>query len=979
MLPARYDGWLAALSYLVAALASYTAIDLAGRVAEFRAEPRKAAAWLAGGAVAMGAGVWAMHFLGMLAYRLPVPVQYELWTTLVSMVVAIATSGFALFIVTRRDFSLPHLLLGGAVMGAGIGTMHYNGMAAMRLDAQVMYYAGPFALSVVNAVACSTIALWLVSRRTQATTQRKILAAAVMGVAIASMHYTGMYATVCVATSPGSATGGELDPMLLAVAITVITLLIIGMALAVSLQSQLMTRAMRAQNETLLAEVEQRRRVESELQAHRDNLQTLVDTRTRDLSQANQALQESETRFRATFDQAPVGIMHVGVDSGSILLVNRKLCEMLGYEQRELLGMTSANIVDPSQRGNDRANYRDRMLHGEIDTYASERLYVRKDGSDLWVSRTVSMVKDVADNPLYFILVVEDITARRQSAQAQAQLAAIVETSNDAIVGRAPDDAIISWNSAAERLFGWSEQEVLGKSFRQLLTLVPHAPLHGRFEKVLRGEPSPAPLQDVRKRKDGTTITVETTLSAVKDDHGKILFVSCIMRDVTDKIRADRHIEQLATRDTLTGLANRNMLLEKMTDAVARLSRAKSQLAVMFIDLDKFKAVNDMFGHAAGDALLSGCAKRLIDCVREVDVVARLGGDEFVVPLTDLTDTAIVSSIADRMIKSLIAPYRLSGQDAFTSASIGICFYPGDGTNVTALMKNADIAMYHAKELGRNNYQFYAEDMNQRMLARTQLEREIRGALDNNEFVLHYQPQVTVATGAIQGAESLIRWQHTSRGLLPPAAFIAMAEETGLIVPLGVWVLNEACRTIKAWRTKNVNVPYVVVNVSAAQLGDALVTAVRQAVADSGIDATWLMIEITETMLMQRVEEAITILRQIHELGVRIAMDDFGTGYSSLSVLQRLPLDTLKIDRSFVAAIDSDADNARAGAIIGAIIAIAKELNLSVVAEGVETPTQLAYLRRLHCESYQGYLYSKPVGADEIAARYATQTGTAVV
>ena len=269
--------------------------------------------------------------------------------------------------------------------------------------------------------------------------------------------------------------------------------------------------------------------------------------------------------------------------------------------------------------------------------------------------------------------------------------------------------------------------------------------------------------------------------------------------------------------------------------------------------------------------------------------------------------------------------------------------------------------------------------MNQRMLARTQLEREIRGALDNNEFVLHYQPQVTVATGAIQGAESLIRWQHTSRCLLPPAAFIAMAEETGLIVPLGVWVLNEACRTIKAWRTKNVNVPYVVVNVSAAQLGDALVTAVRQAVADSGIDATWLMIEITETMLMQRVEEAITILRQIHELGVRIAMDDFGTGYSSLSVLQRLPLDTLKIDRSFVAAIDSDADNARAGAIIGAIIALAKELNLSVVAEGVETPTQLAYLRRLHCESYQGYLYSKPVGADEIAARYATQTGTAVV
>jgi EAL domain-containing protein (putative c-di-GMP-specific phosphodiesterase class I) len=306
----------------------------------------------------------------------------------------------------------------------------------------------------------------------------------------------------------------------------------------------------------------------------------------------------------------------------------------------------------------------------------------------------------------------------------------------------------------------------------------------------------------------------------------------------------------------------------------------------------------------------------------------------------------------------------LRGHDALTSASIGICFYPADGGDVTTLMKNADIAMYHAKELGRDNYQFYAEEMNQRMLRRAQLERELRAALENGEFVLHYQPQVIVATGEIRGAESLVRWHHPTRGMVSPIEFIPVAEETGLIVPLGQWILDQACRTIKAWQENGVAIPYIVVNVSAAQLGDDLVKSVRQALVTHGIAASWLMLEITETMLMEEVEEAIAILR-------RIAMDDFGTGYSSLSVLQRLPLDTLKIDRSFVKAIDDETDNARAVAIIGAIIAIAKELNLSVVAEGVETPTQLAFLRTLNCDTYQGYLYSMPVDTITMETRFA--------
>jgi diguanylate cyclase (GGDEF)-like protein/PAS domain S-box-containing protein len=651
-----------------------------------------------------------------------------------------------------------------------------------------------------------------------------------------------------------------------------------------------------------------------------------------------------------------------------IVYWNDSAHRLYGYTADEVLGKDTGFLVPPEMQG-ERERYWVQLQQG-IALTNHETVRLCKDGTRVDVSMSVFFVKDRNEAIIGTASIVRDITARKRSERAQAQLAAIVATSNDAIVGRAPDGTIVSWNAAAERIFGWTTGEALGQPFRELLAR-PGSTQRGRFEKLLRGETVPFSLVDIRPRKDGSSIHVETTVSAVKDEHGKVLFISYIMRDISERIRAELEIEQLATKDALTGLSNRNMLIEQMHTAIARAARAHTQLGVMFVDLDKFKAVNDTLGHTAGDELLRECAERLTDCVREVDIVARLGGDEFMVLLTDITDITIVAPIADRMLKLLSTPYQLHGDTAQTSASIGICFFPADGNDVTTLMRNADIAMYHAKEKNRNNYQFYAEEMNQRMLQRTRLERELRAALENNEFVLHYQPQITIATGAIQGAESLIRWQHPTRGLLSPAEFIPVAEETGLIVPIGEWVLNHACTTIKAWRAKGVGIPYIVVNVSAAQLGEGLVTSVRQALVNHGIEAGWLMLEITETMLMERVEEAISILRRIRELGIRIAMDDFGTGYSSLSVLQRLPLDTLKIDRSFVRAIDDETDNARAVAIIGAIIAIAKELNLSVVAEGVESTTQLAFLRTLNCDTYQGYLYSKPINTMTLEARFA--------
>jgi diguanylate cyclase (GGDEF)-like protein/PAS domain S-box-containing protein len=554
----------------------------------------------------------------------------------------------------------------------------------------------------------------------------------------------------------------------------------------------------------------------------------------------------------------------------------------------------------------------------------------------------------------------------------EQQLRTLLDGVRDYAIFSIDEQGFVSkWNQASTRILGYEAQDMEGVSFARIFKDKTSARVtrnegllavaaKGRFET-----------NTTLVRKNHEEFEANIVVTPLSSSEEGVKGYSVVVRDITERVKAERYIEQLATRDSLTGLPNRNMLLHEMEGAIARAIRAQVKMAVMFIDLDHFKSVNDTLGHIAGDVLLTTVAGRLTECVREVDIVARLGGDEFIVALTEIENIPSVSLVAERMIKALTTPMMLMGHQTQISGSIGICIYPDDGKDMNTLMKNADIAMYHAKELRRNNYQFYAEEMNERMLRRLRMEKELRAAVDNGEFVLYFQPQVIVSDGKIRGAESLVRWNHPAEGLLSPTRFIGVAEETGLILPLGAWILNEACRNIKLWRAKGVGIPYVVVNVSAAQLSDDLVTLVRQALVDHEIEPGWLMLEITETMLMERVEEVISILRRIRELGIRIAMDDFGTGYSSLSVLQRLPLDTLKIDRSFVVAIDDEANNARAVAIIGAIIAIAKELSLSVVAEGVETATQLAFLRTLNCDTYQGFLYSEPIDAAALEARFA--------
>jgi diguanylate cyclase (GGDEF)-like protein len=430
-------------------------------------------------------------------------------------------------------------------------------------------------------------------------------------------------------------------------------------------------------------------------------------------------------------------------------------------------------------------------------------------------------------------------------------------------------------------------------------------------------------------------------------------------------LTAQEELQDQATHDFLTGLPNRLLFSDRLTQRLAEAQRNSSMLSIMFLDLDRFKLINDGLGHNVGDLLLKQVAERLTSSLRGVDTVARMGGDEFTVILSSMIGSSDATTVADRVISSFSEPFQIDEHQLYVTTSIGISVFPTDGADVETLVRSADTAMYRAKEHGGNRYQFCTDNLVDMPGTKIKLENSLRRALGRNELVLHYQPRVNCKTGSILGAEALIRWQHPELGLVFPNQFIPLAEETGLIVPIGEWVVRTACAQNKAWQNEGLPPMEVAVNISARQLqhGD-LVATVGSALKDSELDPQYLWLELTESTLMQNPDRAGEILRELKDMGVRISIDDFGTGHSSLSYLKDLPTDSIKIDRSFLKNITHDPDNA---AIAGAVIAMAHSLNLKVVAEGIETIEQLEFLRSLNCDEMQGYFVSRPVARDSFA------------
>ncbi|HXF77685.1 MAG TPA: EAL domain-containing protein [Usitatibacter sp.] len=678
-----YNHWVVLLSFLVAVLASYTALDLASRITA--STGAAAASWLLGGAFAMGMGIWSMHFIGMLAFSLPIPMAYDVGITLASMLIAIIVSGFALLTVTRRSLSLRRLAAGGVIMGIGICGMHYTGMAAMEVRPAIRYDALLFSASVAIAIAASTAALWIsFTLRSNAT--RRLLArlgsAIIMGTAIAGMHYTGMAAA------------------------------------------------------------------------------------------------------------------NFGPDT---------IC-------------TSGNFANNS-----------------------------------WMAATIAVITFLI---LCGTLSLSVLDARMESKTAQ---------------------------------------------------------------------------------------------------------MASSLRD------ANAELQRLVLHDSLTKLPNRLLLEDRLQQAVAESVRAEKRGAVLFVDLDRFKTLNDSLGHFAGDTVLRTVAERLRSVVRLEDTVSRLGGDEFVILLRHVAQVEDAGEVARKVIESVARPILLDEHELRIGASVGISVFPDHGVESDRLIANADSAMYHVKKTGRSNHAIFAPQMSTYFPKRLALENELRAAIEKTQFVLHYQPKVDMRTSRIVGMEALVRWRHPQRGLVAPSEFIPFAEETGLIVPLGNWVLQEACRQTRAWQQRGIRDLAIAVNISGVQFQQRdLVENVSDALEAAGLEPRFLELEITESVVMQNAPEAIVMLEQLHKMGVGLSIDDFGTGYSSLNYLKRFPIDKLKIDQSFIRDLSADVDDA---AIVQAIIAMAHSLRLRVVAEGVENVGQLDFLRALDNDEYQGFLYSKPLSAAEVERR----------
>ena len=679
MVAATYSPALVFISLCVAILASYTALDLTGRIATARG--RTAYLWMGGGALAMGFGVWSMHFIGMLALELPLELGYDLGLTLWSLLVAILSCGFALWLVSQPSLPALQLLLGALIMGAGISAMHYSGMAALKMQPGIDYDPTLFGLSLVIAVGASAAALSIAFRLRKQTPYVRLIrggASVVMGLAIVGMHYTGMAA----ANFPvGSFCGALVD-----------------------------------------------------------------------------------------------GLSGKGLDN--------------------LVLVSSLAVL------------------------------------------VIALLTSIFD------------------ARLDARTAALADS----------------------------------------LTL------------------------------------------------------------------ANEELTQLALHDTLTGLPNRILLADRISQAMAKVAEQGGCFSLMFIDLDGFKPVNDAFGHHVGDRLLREVALRLREQLRSQDTLARIGGDEFVL-LVRLSGPDDAPQVATRQVSLLAKSFRVDEHDLQISASIGIALYPGNGQSAEELLMNADAAMYHAKGGGKNGYSFFDVSMNTNARKQLQLLQDLRQALEHNQFRLHYQPKFDASNGKPVGAEALLRWEHPQQGLLQPDDFIELAEKTGLIIPIGEWVLNEACRQMRIWFDQGYSHWRIAVNLSALQFCySGLVDSVVSALERNQLPANSLTLEITETTAMSDADASMTVLQKLSHMGVDLSIDDFGTGYSSLMYLKRLPANELKIDRGFVRDLEHDSDDA---AIVSAIVALGQALGLRIVAEGVETDTQQSFLTTLGCDSLQGFLLGQPLPAEQ--------------
>jgi diguanylate cyclase (GGDEF)-like protein/PAS domain S-box-containing protein len=667
-----------------------------------------------------------------------------------------------------------------------------------------------------------------------------------------------------------------------------------------------------------------------------------------------------ERGFRYFAEQSLVGLYMLDAD-GHVLHANQKMAVMLGYEQATAMtGLPITALIAAEDLEQVREQLRERLSKRQTHGRYTCRM-VARDGSRRWVEVYGSVGE--YDGKIALIEVALDVHQQVQSAWQSRLADRVFESTSEGILITDNQFCILAVNPAFTRITGYYPDEAVGKCSRMTTGISAQTEINrGMLAQLATEGHWQGELKD--RRKDGSWYPAWLSISAIRDNQEGISHYVGVFTDNTIRKEAETKLAYLAEHDSLTGLFNRSSLMRQLTERIALAKMHGGQQVLLFIDLDRFKTVNDTLGHHAGDLLLVAAVERLREQLCPDDLLARFGGDEFVVVLGEAPQADQIAAVAQRLIDHILRPFSVNGQEIFIGASIGSASYPDHGSDAITILKNADIAMYRAKERGKNAFQLFNNEMSNQILEQMLLENSLRHALERQEFELFYQPQFSAVDGVICGAEALIRWRHPTRGLVLPGHFISLAEQTGLIVPLGAWVLREACRQGKAWLDRGYQFGRIAVNLSPRQFSsDDLLAVIDGALAQSGLPSAMLELEITEGAIMQNPQDAVVLLKRMRQLGVTISVDDFGTGYSSLASLKQYPLDTLKIDRSFVKGIPHDLDDV---AITEAIIAIAHKLHLKVVAEGVESAAQDAFLCAAGCDIVQGYLRAQPLSASEI-------------
>ena len=910
-----YDPKLVVLSVGIAVFASLAALDVAVRAR--RAEHlRSRAAWIALGALAMGGGIWAMHFIGMLALQLPCGVSYDASLTLWSILPGILASAIAINVIRHIRPSQWQIVTGSLLLGSGIGTMHYTGMAAMRIDGLVRYNPQLFILSLLVAVVLAFLALQIRYRMRSGSRLGTAVAALVMGCAVSGMHYTAMAATYFLREGDISIPDSMFRPTLLAVIVSIFTALLIVLVMVAAVAGRTQENARR--------------------------------------------LRESEYRMRNILETTQEGFLRIDRDM-TVVEVNAAYCVMLGRMRDNVIGRRATEFFAPESV----AVFMTQMPKREAGLSSSyEIVMVRPDGTMRHCNFNGTPIYDADGERQGSFALVSDITDRIAHEAYVRRAVAVFENTAEGVVTTDERGVIQSVNPAFERITGFSAAEAVGNR-PAMMKSGRHAEAYYQQMWAEINQSGQWQGEIWNRRKNGEIFPEWLTISAVRDAQGRVQNYIGVFSDISDIKRSAAELERLAHYDPLTDLANRLLFGAQLRHALGRAARRSDLLAVMEIDLDGFKNVNDTLGHPAGDKLLQIVARRLREVLRNEDIVARLGGDEFAIVMESLGSADDAAIVAGKIIAAVAEPLDLDGQAARVTSSIGIALFPADGSDATTLLKAADTAMYVGKRDGRNTYRFYDAHMSAAVRQRHELEQGLRLAIERDELELWYQPQIDLARCRVVGAEALVRWRHPERGLMPPAEFLQVASDTGLIVPLGEWVLRTACRQLRSWQAEGIVLDHIAVNVDGQQVVRSdFVATVEAVLAETGLPPERLELEITESFLLENAENGMGMVACFAGMGVHTAIDDFGTGYSSLAYLKYLHVDSLKIDKSFIDDLPQDSAGA---AIVQAIARLGRGLALQLVAEGVETAAQLAYVRQVGCDLVQGYYFSRPLPADQFA------------